>query len=475
MISSSPHPTNQAASYLSNPSALETAASPTAAPTGVQQPPQVERSPSGADGGLGPGAGSEADTVVSSSANGGQTGVGVGGGGGTAGVAALGMTTQSSPGSSFTVGTANATVGTTVGGQSNSNMSVVLSEATAMAITTSTTFVGGGGGGAGGTVHDSVSDRASARASSIDGGAASYVAQDESRQINPPEAVPAVLPTGAPTEASVGAAAVVTGIGSPIFPHGPHPGGVPVGASFFTSHWSAHLHSLIAQLHWDIGVQRHRRRRQHAAAQVARAAATAAAAQQHGRTPSELAAAVGSIGAHATALGAASPQIQQYLYRNRSSSNAAGVGDPTAVSTPSQFYVGDLIALARATALQQQMQQQQVQQQRVVSPGLTTAMNSSGAGVIASGINTAAVAAATAAQDAVGRSLLPLGSEALDQPIDAAAALTASSIQYRRGDAPQVRTLDKKCILNLTHCLIYALLTLQPLITASHHEGYIGD
>ena len=40
------------------------------------------------------------------------------------------------------------------------------------------------------------------------------------------------------------------------------------GVSLFTSHWSAHLHSLIAQLHWDIGVQRHRRRRQHAAAQV---------------------------------------------------------------------------------------------------------------------------------------------------------------------------------------------------------------
>ncbi|EFJ40620.1 hypothetical protein VOLCADRAFT_108077 [Volvox carteri f. nagariensis] len=45
----------------------------------------------------------------------------------------------------------------------------------------------------------------------------------------------------------------------------------------FATHWSAHLHTLIAQLQWDIGVQRHRRRRAHAAAAAARSAAAAAA------------------------------------------------------------------------------------------------------------------------------------------------------------------------------------------------------
>lgn len=47
--------------------------------------------------------------------------------------------------------------------------------------------------------------------------------------------------------------------------------------SAFATHWSAHLHTLIAQLQWDIGVQRHRRRRAHAAAAAARTAAAAAA------------------------------------------------------------------------------------------------------------------------------------------------------------------------------------------------------
>ncbi|GIL60399.1 hypothetical protein Vafri_14847 [Volvox africanus] len=48
-------------------------------------------------------------------------------------------------------------------------------------------------------------------------------------------------------------------------------------APAFATHWSAHLHTLIAQLQWDIGVQRHRRRRAHAAAAAARSAAAAAA------------------------------------------------------------------------------------------------------------------------------------------------------------------------------------------------------
>lgn len=40
----------------------------------------------------------------------------------------------------------------------------------------------------------------------------------------------------------------------------------------YSSHWTAHLNTLISQLQWDIGVQRHRRRRHHAA-QAATAAA----------------------------------------------------------------------------------------------------------------------------------------------------------------------------------------------------------
>ncbi|KXZ46698.1 hypothetical protein GPECTOR_41g662 [Gonium pectorale] len=48
-------------------------------------------------------------------------------------------------------------------------------------------------------------------------------------------------------------------------------------APAFATHWSAQLHTLIAQLQWDIGVQRHRRRRAHAAAAAARNAAANAA------------------------------------------------------------------------------------------------------------------------------------------------------------------------------------------------------
>mmetsp|Transcript_8096 Transcript_8096/g.19916 ORF Transcript_8096/g.19916 Transcript_8096/m.19916 type:complete len:1220 (-) Transcript_8096:755-4414(-) len=80
------------------------------------------------------------------------------------------------------------------------------------------------------------------------------------------------------------------------------------------SHWSSHLHTLIAQLQWDIGVQRHRRRRAHAAASAAR---TAAANQRAGLTPppagpdapppslAPVAAAALSPGNHASAAGTA--------------------------------------------------------------------------------------------------------------------------------------------------------------------------
>lgn len=49
-------------------------------------------------------------------------------------------------------------------------------------------------------------------------------------------------------------------------------------SSTSAAHWSAHLHTLIAQLQWDIGVQRHRRRRAHAAAAAARSLSIVAAA-----------------------------------------------------------------------------------------------------------------------------------------------------------------------------------------------------
>jgi hypothetical protein len=79
--------------------------------------------------------------------------------------------------------------------------------------------------------------------------------------------------------------------------------GVAGAGGAYAPHWSAHLHTLIAQLQWDIGVQRHRRRRQHAAQQAARNAAAegsgaaaptvagagaagVAAGGQHSRSPS---------------------------------------------------------------------------------------------------------------------------------------------------------------------------------------------
>jgi hypothetical protein len=62
----------------------------------------------------------------------------------------------------------------------------------------------------------------------------------------------------------------------PLTPRGNHLTADSTAA--FAAHWSAHLHTLIAQLQWDIGVQRHRRRRAHAAAAAARSAAAAAAA-----------------------------------------------------------------------------------------------------------------------------------------------------------------------------------------------------
>lgn len=52
-------------------------------------------------------------------------------------------------------------------------------------------------------------------------------------------------------------------------------------SSAYTSHWTAHLNTLISQLQWDIGVQRHRRRRHHAA----QAAAAAGNGQQTDSPP----------------------------------------------------------------------------------------------------------------------------------------------------------------------------------------------
>ena len=50
------------------------------------------------------------------------------------------------------------------------------------------------------------------------------------------------------------------------------PNGQPVmidgPTQMLVPNWSSHLHALVAQLHWDIGIQRHRRRRQHAAARA---------------------------------------------------------------------------------------------------------------------------------------------------------------------------------------------------------------
>ncbi|KAG1666453.1 hypothetical protein FOA52_015123 [Chlamydomonas sp. UWO 241] len=87
-----------------------------------------------------------------------------------------------------------------------------------------------------------------------------------------------------------------------------------------SAHWSAHLHSLIAQLHWDIGVQRHRRRRQHAAAQATRNAQAAARALERGQLSAHgsisaaagapgtpIGAAAAPIGGGASSIGAASP------------------------------------------------------------------------------------------------------------------------------------------------------------------------
>jgi hypothetical protein len=82
-------------------------------------------------------------------------------------------------------------------------------------------------------------------------------------------------PAAQPTTGAAGSPAVTA-----------HPAAAGLGLSpipsahamtMYASHWTSHLHTLIAQLQWDIGVQRHRRRRQHAVAVAARAAAASSA------------------------------------------------------------------------------------------------------------------------------------------------------------------------------------------------------
>ena len=202
----------------------------------------------------------------------------------------------------------------------------------------------------------------------------------------------------APVATTVASAAEVAAMG--INPSGLPPGlaaamGQPVGVSLFNSHWSAHLHSLIAQLHWDIGVQRHRRRRQHAATQAARSAAAAAAAHQ--RSPAA------DVYAGSQGLATNMAAMQQHLDSSGGGGVAAAVGPMDA---------GDVARQQRYNSL----------------------MDVANRAMMMASVTAAAQNASAAPACDEGGTLSPPAPVITSA---AAAALTVSSIQYRRGDAPQ--------------------------------------
>ncbi|GLC42508.1 hypothetical protein PLESTB_001105600 [Pleodorina starrii] len=118
--------------------------------------------------------------------------------------------------------------------------------------------------------------------------------------------------------------------------------GVGDGWPAYATHWSAHLHTLITQLQWDIGVQRHRRRRAHAAAAAARSAAAAAAvvaattvasAAGTANTNGAVAAGAGNAGAGG-APASAGPQIVTALPLTSSAATGSAVAglDPAGLT-----------------------------------------------------------------------------------------------------------------------------------------------
>ncbi|GAX81490.1 hypothetical protein CEUSTIGMA_g8919.t1 [Chlamydomonas eustigma] len=187
------------------------------------------------------------------------------------------------PGPAGGPGTASGTAAATVSGGSTANME----QATPPPGSSSSSYTVG-------TNNATVGTGAASVAATSVRSEATHVASEMSGPVTLPPALPSVPLPPPPTPILIN----ITGasLHMPPFPNSSFFGGTgvampaammglsagmaasmghPQGSSLFTSHWSAHLHSLIAQLHWDIGVQRHRRRRQHAAAQAARAQAAA--------------------------------------------------------------------------------------------------------------------------------------------------------------------------------------------------------
>lgn len=133
--------------------------------------------------------------------------------------------------------------------------------------------------------------------------------------------------------------------------------GQQAATSMFATHWSAHLHTLIAQLQWDIGVQRHRRRRQHAQAAAARAAAAAAAAA-HANAGAAPAAGTDATAAGVPAPGSGTPDRRHHSSSRRPSAattTTAGAHasvDPSAGSGTSRLHMtsSPLLAIAATNA-----------------------------------------------------------------------------------------------------------------------------
>ncbi|KAG2500768.1 hypothetical protein HYH03_001530 [Edaphochlamys debaryana] len=189
--------------------------------------------------------------------------------------------------------------------------------------------------------------------------------------------------------------------------------------SAFASHWSAHLHTLIAQLQWDIGVQRHRRRRAHAAAAAARSAA-AAAAVVAATNPTTAAPAAGTAAAAGTApaaipatvtlVEAAAPPAGQPGGPRLTSS---GAGDAGSGSDPAAADLVRALSSRRGDAVQDVV----TSQTGVAVPALSTLQSGSD-----SGVSTPVAGAAAAAAAAAGA-----GAEAAGELGAAAAAAAASS------------------------------------------------